>query len=107
MKYVLYFDVFLRRKLKEVKRTFRFNDQVFKALRSSHIKVSFNKARVTYKFKNIVGDIQENPEVSQIIIILDGAIGLRFYVFSTVLVTSRWVFSPFFEKKKIEKLTTR
>lgn len=64
MKYVLYFDVFLRRKLKEVKRTFRFNDQVFKALRSSQIKVSFNKAWVTHKFKTPVGDIQENPEVS-------------------------------------------
>lgn len=65
----LYFDVFLRRKLKEVKRTFRFNYQVFKALRSSQIKV-FKKAWVTYKLKAIVGDIQENLEFSQIIIFL-------------------------------------
>ena len=85
MKCVLYFDVFLRRKLKEVKKTLRFNDQVFKALTSSQIKVSFNKAQVTHKFKTLVGDIQENPEVSQIVIILAGAIALRLYVVSTVL----------------------
>lgn len=92
LKYGFYFDGFLRRKLKEFKRTFRFNDQVFKALRSSQIKVSFNKAWVTYKFKNIVGEnSEENFEVSQIIIILV-VISLRFYVVSTVLVPSIWFY---------------
>ena len=102
MKYVLFFDVFLRRKLKEVKRTFRFNDQVFKALRSSQIKVSFNKAWVTYKFKTIVGDIQENPEISQIIIVLAEAIVLIFYVVSTVLLTSTCFFAHFLKTGKLK-----
>lgn len=89
---------FLRRKLKEVKRTFRFNDQVFKDLRSSQIKVSFNKAWVTYKFKTIVGDMQENPEVSYHLSdwshwpeILRG-----FNCFGNIYL----LFCPFFEKKK-------
>lgn len=106
MKYGFYFDGFLRRKLKEFKRTFRFNDQVLKALRSSQIKVPFNKAWVTYKFKNIVGEnSEENFEVSQIIIILVEVICLRFYVVLTVLAPSIWFYTHILKKGNIEKLT--
>lgn len=80
--------------MKEFKRTFRFNDQVFEALRKSQIKVSFNKAWVTYKFNNIVGkNSEENFEVSQNIIILVEVLCLRFHVVSTVLAPSIWFYT--------------
>lgn len=91
---------FLRRKLKEFKRTFRFNDQVCEALRKSQIKVSFNKAWVIYKFNNIVGkNSEENFEVSQNIIILVEVLCLRFHVVSTVLAPSIWFYTRLNKKK--------
>lgn len=55
-------------------------------------------------FKSIAGLYTENPEVSQIIIILAEDIGLRFYVVLTVLVSSSWFFCPFLGGKKKGKL---
>lgn len=64
--------------------------------------MSFNKAWVTYMFKSIAGLYTENPEVSQIIIILAEDIGLRFYVVLTVLVSSSCFFAHFWGEKKKE-----
>lgn len=53
-------------------------------------------------FKSIAGLYTENPEVSQIIIILAEDIGLRFYVVLTVLVSSSCFFAHFWGEKKKE-----